>query len=48
MVFGAPGAFYAEPSVDILCGVVSTIVYFLVIGRVLREREITPDVTRQA
>ena len=48
MVFGAPGAFYAEPSVDILCGVVSTLVYFLVIGRVLREREITPDVTRQA
>ena len=43
--FGAQGAFYAEPAVDIFCGILSTVVFFLVIGRVLREREITPDVT---
>lgn len=45
LLFGASGAFFAEPSVDILCGIASTIVYFLVIGRVLRERELTPEVT---
>ena len=37
---GAAGAFYAEPAVDILCGLASITVYALVIGRILREREI--------
>ena len=42
---GASGAFYAEPAVDILCGFASITVYALMIGRILREREITPDET---
>ena len=45
---GAAGAFYAEPAVDILCGLASITVYALVIGRILREREITPDETIRA
>ena len=43
---GAAGAFYAEPVSDVLCAAVSFTVYLLVIGRLLREREIMPDPTR--
>lgn len=42
---GAAGAFYAEPAADIFCGVLSTLVYALVINRLLREREIAPEET---
>ena len=43
---GAAGAFYAEPVSDMFCAAVSFTVYLLVIGRLLREREIMPDPTR--
>ena len=43
---GAAGAFYAEPVSDVFCAAVSFTVYLLVIGRLLREREIMPDPTR--
>ncbi len=41
--FGAASAFYAEPIVDIFCGVVTTGVFLCVIGRVLRKRQQMPD-----
>ena len=46
---GAAGAFYAEPAVDILCGLASITVYALVIdgscgnGRSLRMRQSGPE-----
>ena len=41
--FGATAAFYAEPIVDIFCGIVSTIVFLSIIGKVLKKREQMPD-----
>lgn len=41
--YGAKGAFYAEPAVDIFCGVLSMCVYFPLIRRVLKKRENMPD-----
>lgn len=43
MFFGASGAFYAEPAVDMACGVVSTIVFFLLFNRLMRQRDAMPD-----
>ena len=43
MVFGASGAFYAEPAVDMACGVISTIVFFLLFNRLMRQRDAMPD-----
>ncbi len=41
--FGASGAFYAEPLCDAICGVITTVVFLLLIGRLLRAREEMPD-----
>ena len=41
--FGATAAFYAEPIVDIFCGIVITIVFLYIIGKVLKKREQMPD-----
>ena len=41
--FGASSAFYAEPIVDIFCGLFSTAVFLSIIGRVLRKREQMPE-----
>ena len=41
--FGATAAFYAEPIVDIFCGLFSTAVFLSLIGRILRKREQMPD-----
>lgn len=41
--FGATAAFYAEPIVDIFCGLVSTVVFLSLIGKILRKREQMPD-----
>lgn len=40
---GATGAFYAEPLADTICGIVTTIVFLLLINKVLRQREEMPD-----
>ena len=40
---GATGAFYAEPLADAICGVVTTVVFLLLIGRLLRARDAMPD-----
>ncbi|WP_296626612.1 MATE family efflux transporter [uncultured Negativibacillus sp.] len=41
--FGATAAFYAEPIVDIFCGLFSTAIFLSLIGRILRKREQMPD-----
>ena len=41
--FGASSAFYAEPIVDIFCGLFSTTVFLSIIGKVLRKREQMPE-----
>ena len=41
--FGASSAFYAEPIVDIFCGLFSTAVFLSIIGRVLRKRQEMPE-----
>ena len=41
--FGASSAFYAEPIVDIFCGLFSTTVFLSIIGRVLRKRQEMPE-----
>ena len=40
---GATAAFYAEPIVDIFCGLFSTAIFLSLIGRILRKREQMPD-----
>ena len=45
--FGARAAFYAEPLSDILGPAVTIVVYFLAMGKILRERAVTgPDNSR--
>lgn len=41
--FGASAVFYAEPIVDIFCGLFSSVVFLLLIGKILRKREEMPD-----
>lgn len=41
--WGASAAFYAEPVVDIFCGLVSTVVFLSIIGKILRKREEMAD-----
>lgn len=41
--FGATAAFYAEPIVDIFCGLFSTAIFLSLIGHILRKREQMPD-----
>ena len=41
--FGASSAFYAEPIVDIFCGLFSTAVFLSIIGKVQRKREQMPE-----
>lgn len=41
--FGATAAFYAEPIVDIFCGLFSTAIFLSLIGRILCKREQMPD-----
>jgi len=41
--FGASSPFYAEPIVDIVSGITSTIVFMLLINNLLRKREEMPD-----
>lgn len=41
--FGATSAFFAEPIVDILCGLISTLIFCLLINKVLKKREEMPD-----
>lgn len=43
MFFGAKGAFFAEPAVDLICGVVTSIVFLSSINRLLDERLAMPD-----
>lgn len=43
LAFGATGAFYAEPAVDMACGAISTIVFFLLFNRLMRRRDAMPD-----
>ena len=42
-IWGATAAFYAEPVVDIFCGVFSSCVFLSIIGKILRKREQMPD-----
>ena len=45
--FGARAAFYAEPLSDIMGPAVTIVVYFLAMGKILRERAVTgPDNSR--
>lgn len=41
--FGAKGAFFAEPAVDLVCGVITSIVFLSSINRLLDERLAMPD-----
>jgi len=41
--WGASAAFYAEPVVDIFCGIFSSIIFLSMIGKILRKREQMPD-----
>jgi putative MATE family efflux protein len=41
--FGARGAFFAEPVVDIVAGMVSTTVFLFIINKLLKRREEMPD-----
>ena len=43
MVFGVSGAFYAEPIVDVACGIISSTVFALMINKLLRARGRMPD-----
>lgn len=43
--FGASGAFYAEPAVDILCGILSTITFLLNFNTLMRRRQEIPEGT---
>lgn len=42
-IWGATAAFYAEPVVDIFCGVFSSCIFLSIIGKILRKREQMPD-----
>ena len=41
--WGASAAFYAEPVVDIFCGLFSSVVFLSIIGKILRRREEMAD-----
>lgn len=41
--WGAKGAFFAEPAVDLICGVITSIVFLSSINRLLDERLAMPD-----
>lgn len=41
--YGAEAAFYAEPVSDIFCGIVTSIIFLSMIGRILKKREEMPD-----
>ena len=43
MFFGATSTFYAEPTVDIVAGITSTIVFMLLINKLLKKREEMPE-----
>ena len=43
MFWGASAAFYAEPVVDIFCGLFSSVVFLSIIGKILRRREEMAD-----
>ena len=42
-LFGAKAAFFAEPTADILGGIVSITVFSMLIGKILKKREEMPD-----
>ncbi|MGI6030817.1 MAG: MATE family efflux transporter [Eubacteriales bacterium] len=41
--FGAQSAFYSEPIADLLCGIITTIVFLVVFNRLMRKREAMAD-----
>lgn len=42
-LFGVKAAFFAEPIADVMGGIISSIVFALVIGKILKRREEMPD-----
>lgn len=42
--FSAKSVFYAEPIVDIICGIISTIIYLFLINKILEKRLVTDDI----
>lgn len=42
--FSAKSVFYAEPIVDIICGIISTITYLFLINKILEKRLVTDDI----
>ena len=41
--FDAVSAFYAEPITDIFCGIITSIIFLTMIGKILKKREAMPD-----
>ena len=41
--FSAPGAFYAEPAVDIFCGILATVTFLLNFNTLMRRRDEMPE-----